>query len=194
MRQVDIKGFERYQITNDGRVWSKRTKRYLTPTKTQDGYLRVKLCYGDGRYINALIHRIVAKTFIPNPGNLPQINHKDEDKTNNFVFVNDDGSVDLEKSNLEWCSSQYNNTYNDRHLKCAGKVKESNTRVNGKPVNQYTLDGVLVATYPSAWEAARQTGFTKQGIMIACHGGQMRGDKWVNTLQYKNYKWKYARN
>lgn len=180
MRQVDIKGFERYQITDDGRVWSKYTGRYLTPTKTQDGYLRVKLCYGDGRYINALIHRIVAKTFIPNPDNLPQINHKNEDKTLNSV------------ENLEWCSSQYNNTYNNRHLKCAGKVKESNTKTNGKPVNQYTLDGVLIATYPSTWEAARQTGFTKQGIMMACHGGQMRGDKWVNTLQYKNYKWEYA--
>ena len=180
MRQVDIKGFERYQITDDGRVWSKYTKRYLTPTKNQDGYLRVKLCYGDGRYINTFVHRIVAKTFIPNPDNLPQINHRDECKTNNVV------------ENLEWCSSQYNNTYNDRHTKCASKVKESNTRVNGKPVIQYTLDDVLVATYPSTWEAARQTGFTKQGIAIACHGGQMKGDKWVNTLQYKNYKWKYA--
>jgi hypothetical protein len=182
MRQVDIKGFDNYQVTDDGRVWSKKSQRYLTPTKSQDGYLRVKLCYGDGKYINAFVHRIVAKVFIPNPDNLPQINHKNEDKTLNSV------------ENLEWCSSQYNNTYNNRHIKCASKVKESNTIRSGKPINQFTLDGEFVASYPSAWEASRQTGFTKQGIMIACHGGQMRKNKWVNTLQYKGYIWKYANN
>lgn len=183
MRQVDIEGFENYQVTDDGRVWSKKSKRYLIPTKTQDGYLRVKLCFGDGRYINALVHRIVAKTFIPNPDNLPQINHKDECKTSNCV------------GNLEWCSSQYNNTYNDRHIKCAHKVKESNTIRSGKPVDQIDMtSGEVIATYPSAWEASRQTGFTKQGIIIACHGGQMRKDKWVNTFQYKGYIWRYAEN
>ena len=182
MRQVDIEGFENYQITDDGRVWSKKSKRYLTPTKSQDGYLRVKLCYGDGRYTNASIHRIVAKMFIPNPSNLPQVNHKNEQKHLNFV------------ENLEWCSAQYNNTYNGRHTKCADKVKESNTIRSGKPINQFTLDGELVASYPTAWEASRQTGFTKQGIMIACHGGQMRKGKWVNTLQYKGFVWKYANN
>lgn len=179
MRQVDIEGFEKYQITDDGRVWSKKSKRWLSPTKSQDGYLRVKLCYGNGKYINASVHRLVAKAFIENPDNLPQVNHKNEDKTLNTV------------ENLEWCDSQYNNTYKDRHLKCAWKIKLSNTITNGKLVNQYSSDGKLVATYSSTWEASRQTGFTKQGIMIACHGGQMRKGKWVHTLQYKGYIWKY---
>ena len=179
MRQIDIEGFANYQITDDGKVWSKNTKRYLTPTKSQDGYLRVKLCYGDGRYKNVSVHRIVAKMFIPNPNNYPQINHKDECKTNNTV------------ENLEWCTQQDNNTYNGRHTKCAEKIKKSNTIRSGKPINQFTLDGKLVANYPTAWEASRQTGFTKQGIMIACHGGQMKKGKWVNTFQYKGYKWEY---
>lgn len=180
MKQVDIKGFERYQITDDGRVWSKISNKWLVPKVTQDGYLRVGLCNGTKKVKQALIHRLVAEAFIPNNDNLPQINHKDENKTNNKV------------ENLEWCSSQYNNTYNDRHLKCANKVKESNTIRSGKPINQYNKDGMLIATYPSAWEASRKTGFTKQGIMIACHGGQMKGNKWVKSLQYKGYIWKYA--
>ena len=180
MRQVDIKGWERYQITDDGRVWSKITNRWMKLKPTEDGYLRVQLCGEHGERRQVCVHRLVAEAFIPNPDNLPQVNHKDEDKTRNVV------------DNLEWCSSQYNNTYNDRHLKCAWKVKLSNTIANGKPINQYTLDGELVATYPSAWEASRQTGFTKQGIMIACHGGQRKGNRWVNTLQYKGYRWRYA--
>lgn len=178
--QVDIKGWERYQITDDGRVWSKISNKYLKENPTEDGYLRVCLCREDGLKRQVCIHRLVAETFIPNPDKLPQVNHKDECKTNNSV------------ENLEWCTSKYNNTYNGRHLKCAAKIKEINTIRSGKPVNQFTLDGKLVGTYPSTWEASRKTGFTKQGIMIACHGGQMRNNKWVNTLQYKGYLWKYA--
>ena len=181
MRQVDIKGWERYQITDDGRVWSKITNKWLTPKETEDGYPRVCLCGEHGERRQVCIHRLVAETFIPNPNNYPQINHKDECKTNNVV------------ENLEWCDAKYNNTYNGRHLKCAWKIKLSNTIRNGKPIDQIdAVTGEIVGHYPSAWEAARKTGFTKQGITIACHGGQMRKGKWVNTFQYKNFIWKYG--
>lgn len=182
MRQVDIKNYERYQITDDGRVWSKISNKWLVPKETCDGYLRVGLCNGKDPAKQMLIHRLVAEAFLPNPDNLPCVNHKDECKTNNSV------------ENLEWCTSQYNNTYKERHLRCAYKIKKANTIRSGKSIKQLSLNGEIVAIYPSACEAARQTGFTKQGIMIACHGGQMKKDKWIKSFQYKGYKWEYAQN
>ena len=179
MRQVDIKGFERYQITDDGRVWSKISNKYLAFKKHVDGYLRVTLCGTDGLKKTIGVHRLVAEAFIPNPNNLPQVNHKDENPDNNNY------------SNLEWCSVQYNNTYGNRIAKA--REKKLNHKNISKEVFQYSLDDKLIATYPSIHEVIRQNPtFVKQGIMIACHGGQMRKNKWVNSMQYKGYKWKYS--
>lgn len=87
----------------------------LKPSTTRTGYLFVQLIVTEtGKQKLFYIHRLVAEAFIPNPDNLPCVNHKDEDKTNNFVFINPDGSVDNEKSNLEWCTASYNNTYGTR--------------------------------------------------------------------------------
>ena len=57
------------------------------------------------------VHRLVAQAFIPNPNNLPQVNHKDENPLNNCVWVNEDGSINYDKSNLEWCTAKYNTNY-----------------------------------------------------------------------------------
>lgn len=57
---------------------------------------------------------MVAQAFLPNPNNLPSVNHKDENKLNNSVWVNEDGSIDFEKSNLEWCDDKYNSNYGNR--------------------------------------------------------------------------------
>ena len=73
----------------------------LSPTKDRYGYLTVTLnCNGKSKTIK--IHRLVAQAFLPNPDNLPQVNHKDEDKTNNNV------------DNLEWCTAKYNVNFGTR--------------------------------------------------------------------------------
>ena len=104
----DIDGYDgMYQVSDLGRVRSLKfgKVRVLRPGKTKDGYLRVDL-YRNGKYKHSLVHRLVAQAFIPNSDESKnQINHRNEDKTENRV------------SNLEWCSAQYNNTYNDLHLR-----------------------------------------------------------------------------
>ena len=106
----DIQNYEGlYQISNQGSIRSLlrsgKCKRYLKPYITSDGYARVILSK-NGKLKSHKIHRLVAETFIPNPDNLPQINHKDEHKLNNCV------------DNLEWCTAKYNINYGVRSKKC----------------------------------------------------------------------------
>lgn len=114
----DIEGYEGlYQVSNYGRVKSlnKRKGRILKPAKDKGGYLRVAL-HKQGTQKHYKIHRLVAQAFIPNPQNLPQVNHKDENPTNNTV------------QNLEWCDCQYNIDYSQsKQVLCleTGKVYKS---------------------------------------------------------------------
>lgn len=109
----DIEGFEgRYQVSNLGRVRSFARKSYKTPkilkdTHDTDGYCMVNLCdakHGTKNKISK-VHRLVAKAFIDNPNGFPEVNHIDENKSNNRA------------DNLEWCTTQYNLTYGNR-LNC----------------------------------------------------------------------------
>lgn len=98
-----IANFENYEISNYGRVKSlnynhANQERILVPEVTKKGYLRICLSKNNIKY-KFRIHRLVAEAFIQNPDNLPQVNHKDEDKINNCV------------DNLEWCDNKYNNNY-----------------------------------------------------------------------------------
>lgn len=100
-----IKGFEdRYMISNRGRVWSYHKNALMSASVGSAGYPHLSLREGGKkRYVD--VHRLVAEYFIPNPLGLRYINHKDENKQNNNV------------ENLEWCTQQYNSTYNNVHLR-----------------------------------------------------------------------------
>ena len=107
----DIKDYEGlYAITRDGRVWSYKSKKFLKHGLVK-GYHRVCLCK-EGKCKNFRVHRLVAQTFIPNPEGLPEVNHKDEDKSNNNV------------NNLEWCSYEYNINYGTRNERAAKKLSK----------------------------------------------------------------------
>lgn len=120
--------------------------RVLKEMKDKKGYLCVTLYDGQGRRKTMKVHRIVAEAFIPNPSGLPQINHRDEDKTNNHV------------SNLEWCDCYYNMHYGTRIQKTS------------KVVAQFKRDGSLLATHPSTSQASRDTGIPQPLISAAALG------------------------
>lgn len=92
----DIKGYPKYQISNEGRVWSKKHQIYLKPRINKSGYYQVCMMCINGKIKTEVIHRLVAINFIPNPDNLPQVNHKDGNKLNNNI------------DNLEWCTAKEN--------------------------------------------------------------------------------------
>ena len=102
-----------YEINERGIVRNKHTKQIKKATMKDNGYL-VYTLYFDGKSKQEYVHRLVALTFIPNPNNYPQVNHKDEDKWNNKV------------NNLEWCDARYNNTYGT-----ARKRSAETQRLNG---------------------------------------------------------------
>jgi len=110
----DIEGYEKvYQISNFGRVKSlaRRSKgnhflkeKYLKTYLDKDFYEKISL-YKKGKVKHYFVHRLVAQAFIPNPDNLPQVNHKDENKLKN------------EAINLEWCTAEYNTNYGTRNAR-----------------------------------------------------------------------------
>lgn len=115
-----------YSINTKGDVWTHKTGRILKPRRKQ--YLTVVLYDYDGQSKECTVHRLVAEQFIPNPDNLPDVNHKDEDKYNPEV------------TNLEWCSKSYNKVYS------VGKAVVA------------LKDGIEVQRWPSIRVAARELG------------------------------------
>ena len=139
-----------------------------------DGYVRTTLRV-DKNKKSFGVHCLVAKAFIPNPDNLPCVNHKDECKTNNRV------------ENLEWCDIPYNNNYNNRQERI-DRTKRS------KRVYQYTLDGELVGVYESSNYAAKVLGISQANISDCCNGNHTdknRKNGCSRRYTYKGYRWSY---
>ncbi len=158
----DIEGYEKYQISNLGNVYSKKTHKLLTPKADKKGYLRVAF-YENKKNNTFKVHRLVAQAFIPNPLNLPQVNHKDENKSNNTV------------DNLEWCDNHYNHEYGTREERVS---KTMTNHVSDSVPVMCVETGII---YPSISEAARQT--KAHNIFYCCTGKRnMSG----------GFHWKYA--
>ena len=174
--------YEGFEVSNLGRIKSLNYHRsgkskLRKQSENTDGYLQVTL-WKNGKYKTCKVHRLVAETFLENPENLPQVNHKDENKKNNFVFLNEDGSINKEKSNLEWKSPKDNCNHGTRNERI------SKTNTNGKlskRVLQLSLDGKLIREWESTNECGRN-GF-KQGNVASCCRGERK--------THKGFRWKY---
>lgn len=153
----DIIGYEGlYQVSNLGRVKSLRYNKVLKPCVSETGYKYVLLVDKDSHNKNWRLHKLVAMTFVPNPDNLPQVNHIDENKLNNSA------------DNLEWCTAEYNSNYGTRGQKIS--LKKGTACI-------CTDTGAI---YRSIREASKKTGLEETCISACCREVRphTRGTHW----------------
>ena len=142
----DIKDYEGlYAATSCGKIYSYRAKRFLKPIKNKKGYLYVNLCK-DGVCKHYFVHRLVADAYLPNQDNLPQVNHKDEDKSNNAL------------PNLEWISPKDNTNY--------GTGKERSAKSRQKKVICIETQQI----FDSVTKAAKAVNVSPSHISECCRG------------------------
>lgn len=171
----DITGYEgHYQVSNLGSVRSmnkiakgknnssKFFKGRILQPSLSEGYLSVGLCK-NGKQSTIRVHRLVAKTFIPNPENKRTVNHIDENKLNNNV------------ENLEWATDKENCNHGSR------TIKSSVNRY--KPVKQLSLSGNLIKVHRGIKLASEDTGISQKRIVDVLKG---------RTKQTGGYRWIYA--
>lgn len=183
----DITGYEGlYQISNTGIIRShdrlivippnpKSTYGFSYIKKGQiikqitdkSGYMKVLLYDKNSNRKNAFVHKLVAIEFVDNTDNLPQINHKDENKSNNCV------------SNLEWCTAKYNTNYGTCIKKRSEKQIYNNNRV--KAVAKIGDNGEIIEEYISMRNAARVNKLPQSNIFKSCN----------NNIKCGGYLWRY---
>jgi hypothetical protein len=139
----DIEGYKIYEVSSFGNVRNKNTGRILKACN-KSGYFSVGLSNIKTKSFE--VHRLVAKAFIPNLENKPEVNHKDGDKLNNNYW------------NLEWATHSENMT----HARNTGLITTEYT--SSKPISQFTIDGQWIKDWASITEVHRENGFDISAI------------------------------
>ena len=167
-------GCPKYMVSECGQVKNKKTGRIMMGSKV-NGYRFLTLCVGSGKpKLNRLIHRIVAETFLPNPENKPQVNHKDSDILNNHI------------DNLEWVTAR-ENMNSEETLKNLRAGKKNHMLLVGKPILQIDIEtGKIIRRLASAMEGAKYN--LPQGSVVSIANYYKKNNKKYSN---KTYKQKY---
>ena len=161
-----IDGYRNYQVSTLGNVMNIDTGKILKGHNNGRGYLHVALYDENHKCKTIMIHRLVAQAFIPNPNNLPQVNHIDECKENNCV------------DNLEWCTSEYNINHGTHNL------RTGLNNPNRKPIYSVTEFGEV--TYFKSGRDA-ESYYSEKNIDVHVSGISQALSGKVDT--YKNMAW-----
>lgn len=176
-----VTGYEGlYEISDTGQVRSLfRYKKVLKPNVTRTGYHTVEL-FKNGVSKRLLIHRLVAQAFIPNPNGLPQVNHKDEIRSNNCV------------DNLEWCTAKYNMHYNGgierrtANRNYDSELLKESARRNGKMASKPVLQMIgekIISRFESAKAASSATGIDHSHICDVANGKRKSAGKYNRAYE-----------
>lgn len=164
----DIPGYEGlYQVNQWGDIFSLYTSKKLKWSIHKDGYKQYNLHKNKKAYIMTA-HRAVALAFIPNPNNLPLINHKDENKLNCYI------------DNLEWCDHLYNNTYNGKNE----KIKEKELEKYGKEFYVYDTNLNLIGKFKGTRKFAKEHNLHSGSFSSVLNYNSKNPEK---LHQYKGY-------
>ena len=175
-----------YKVSNLGKILSLNYRNtgkaeLMNPVEIENGYLTVGF-WKNGKYKMCYVHRLVAETFLDNPENKPCINHKiegDKGKKMNMVIFNEDGTIDKERTTIEWVTPKENSNYATRN------ERVSKAMTNGKlskRVIQLSLSGDFIKEWPSTRECGRN-GFRHSNVAACCRG---------EIPHYKGFLWMFA--
>ena len=165
-----VKSLKRIIIRSDNKPYLQK-EQLLKPGKTKKGYLQVVLTK-EFKTKPCRVHRLVAQAFIPNPNNLPQVNHIDGNKENNNV------------SNLEWVSNYDNMQHSIKTgLRDIKKITNILYESNRRPIIQYDINGNFIKKWNSIKDVEVQLNIPNQNIIKVCQNKRHTAG---------GYKWEYA--
>lgn len=157
-----FRNFNKYEVFENGQIWSYKTNKFLKPCTLPNGYQVVNLSDNEGKIKTYKLHRVVYEAVTGEPiPNCLQVNHIDEDKTDNRF------------ENLNLMSPKENTNWGTGIERC--------TKARSKQVGAYK-DGELVLVFPSTREAGRNGGFNQSHIADCCNG---------KLKTHKGYTWQY---
>lgn len=196
MDKLNLIDFDKYTITRDGKIFSNWSKRYMLGTPNRNGYLTICMKTKDKKSMVYLFHRVIWFYF---NGEIPEgleINHKDEDKSNNTLdnlelLTRADNvryGTRAKRASISNSIVQKGKTLSETHI---ANIRKANAK-RRRPVLQYNLEtNEPIKEWCSLSEIERTLNFESIHISHCCKGGFYNNGKWVSRTQAYGYGWKY---